>query len=238
MITEVKVCVLEDEPDARDLLCAYLERYGAEKDRKFSVTCFSTVASFLSEYDGDTDLVFMDIMLPDGDGLSAAAGLREKDKDVTIIFVTNMSQYAIKGYEVRAFDFIVKPVSYNNFSIKLTGALECLRQKRGKELWISNKEGKTRVNTSRIKYIEVSQHMLLYHTLDGVIRQSGALDTVKEELKTEAFALCNRCYLVNLKYVTAVKQFDVFLDGEKLQISRLKRNAFLGALNDYLAKGD
>lgn len=180
----------------------------------------------------------MDIELPDGDGMEVVRRLREKDKDVIVIFVTNMSQYAVKGYEVRAFDFIVKPVSYGNFSVKLTGALECFRQKRGKDIWISNKDGKTRLRTSRVKYVEVVQHMLIYHTLDGELKASGSLGQLQEELAEEPFALCNRCYFVNLRFVTAVRQFEVLLGGEKLQISRLKRNSFMVALNDFLAGGD
>lgn len=162
--------------------------------------------------------------------------IHAKYKD-TVIFVTNMSQYAVKGYEVRAFDFIVKPVSYSNFSIKLAGAVSVIRQRTGKDLWISNKEGKTCIRSSRVKYIEVNQHVLVFHTLDGDYTQSGTLSNIQDELAGEPFSLCNRCYLVNLRYVTAVKQFDVYLGTQKLQISRPKRTGFLRDLNNYLAKG-
>ena len=234
---KVRVIIVEDEKDAADLLGGYLDRYGREKNVGFDVRRYFDVSSFLCGYRNDADLIFMDIELPDGDGMSAVAKLRERDTEVTVIFVTNMSQYAIKGYEVRAFDFIVKPVSYNNFSVKLTGALKCIRQQLGKDLWISNKEGKMCIRTSRIKYIEIVQHILVFHTLEGDYKESGTLSSVQDALAGEPFSLCNRCYLVNLRYVTAVKQFDVFLGDQKLQISRLKRNSFMRDLNDYLAGG-
>lgn len=233
-----RVIIVEDEKDASDLLDGYLNRYGGENNVCFDVRRFYDVASFLCNYHNDADLIFMDIELPDGDGMEAVTKLREHDKEVTVVFVTNMSQYAVKGYEVRAFDFIVKPVSYSNFLLKLAGAIDCIKQKIGKDIWISNKEGKMCVRTSRIKYIEIVQHMLIFHTLDGEYKQSGTLSSVQDALVGEPFSLCNRCYLVNLRFVTAVKQFDVFLGDEKLQISRLKRNSFMSDLNNYLAGGD
>ena len=232
---KIRIAIIEDSEEASDLLMNYLMRYEKEKDCDFDVRRFCDATTFLGSYNHYFDLLFMDIELPDGNGMEVVAKLREKDKEVMVIFVTNMSQYAIKGYEVNAFDFVVKPVVYSVFSIKLTSAIENMRQKRGKNIWISNKDGKIRIHTSRLKYIEVVQHVLTFHTLDGDFKQSGSLKMFEEELADEPFSLCNRCYLVNLKFVSAVKQFDVYLGNERLQISRLKRNAFMKALNDYLA---
>ena len=233
----IKVIIVEDDKDAAAVLEEYLARYGEAKGVNFDVRKYNNVSLFLANYNNSADLIFMDIELPDGDGMNAIAKLRERDGEVAVIFVTNMSQYAVKGYEVRALDFIVKPVSYGNFSVKLAGAISVIRSRVGKDIWISNKEGKTCIRSTRIKYIEVNKHVLVYHTLDGDYTQSGVLSNVQSELEGEPFSLCNRCYLVNLRYVTAVKQFDVFLGEQKLQISRPKRVTFMRDLNNYLAKG-
>lgn len=233
----IKVIIVEDDKDAAAILEEYLARYGETKGVNFDVRKYNNVSLFLANYNNSADLILMDIELPDGDGMNAIAKLRERDGEVAVIFVTNMSQYAVKGYEVRALDFIVKPVSYGNFSVKLAGAISVIRSRVGKDIWISNKEGKTCIRSTRIKYIEVNKHVLVYHTLDGDYTQSGVLSNVQSELEGEPFSLCNRCYLVNLRYVTAVKQFDVFLGEQKLQISRPKRVTFMRDLNNYLAKG-
>lgn len=233
----IKVIIVEDDKDAAAVLEEYLARYGEAKGVNFDVRKYNNVSLFLANYNNSADLILMDIELPDGDGMNAIAKLRERDGEVAVIFVTNMSQYAVKGYEVRALDFIVKPVSYGNFSVKLAGAISVIRSRAGKDIWISNKEGKTCIRSTRIKYIEVNKHVLVYHTLDGDYTQSGVLSNVQSELEGEPFSLCNRCYLVNLRYVTAVKQFDVFLGEQKLQISRPKRVTFMRDLNNYLAKG-
>ena len=233
----IKVSIVEDDDGAAAQLMEYLKRYGDGKGIDFDIIRYKNVSLFLSNYNNSADLIFMDIMLPDGDGMSAIAKIRERDADVTVIFVTNMSQYAVKGYEVRALDFIVKPVSYGNFSAKLGGALAVIRQRAGKNLWISNKDGKICVRSTKIRYIEIVKHVLVYHTLDGEFTQSGVLSNVQSELAGEPFSLCNRCYLVNLRYVTAVRRFDVYLGEEMLQISHSKRAEFVRDLNNYLAKG-
>lgn len=233
----IKVIVVEDDEKSLSALEEYLIRYGKDKGIVFDVRKYFNITTFLASYNNSADLILMDIKLPDGDGMKAIKQLRERDKDVPVIFVTNMSQYAVKGYEVRALDFIVKPVTYENFQVKLAGAVSVIRSCVGKDIWISNKDGKICVRSTRIKYIEVIKHMLLYHTLDGDYSQSGVLSNIQRELDGEPFSLCNRCYLVNLRYVTAVKQFDVYLGEQALQISRLKRATFMRDLNNYLAKG-
>lgn len=236
----IEAAIVEDETREAENLAAMMQRYSAESGGtvQFKTTRFAGSIPFLEGYTQRFDIVFMDIELPDLDGMKAARRLRETDQNVMIVFVTNMAQYAIKGYEVRAFDFVVKPVAYKDFAMKMTSALECIGRKRGKEIWVSNKDGKRGIRTSDIKYIEVVQHMLIYHTVHGDIRASGALSLVENELSGEPFAYCNRCYYVNLRYVTAVHQYDVYLGGEKLQISRMKRAPFMSALNNFLAGGD
>ena len=229
------IVIVEDELEAADILDSFVSRYGSENGEKFAVARYRDAASFFAAYKS-ADIVFMDIDMPGLNGMDAAKLLREKDNDVLIIFVTNMMQMAIKGYEVRAFDFIVKPVVYKNFSVKLKSALSALKFKRGRDIWISNKDGRIKLNTSEIEYIEVIQHILVYHTVHGEYRATGTLSTLQKELAQEPFALCNRCFFVNLAFVTAMRNDgDVIVAGKPLAVSRAKRAPFLSALNNYIA---
>ena len=177
----------------------------------------------------------MDIELPDGNGMDLIKEIRKVDDKVIVVFVTNLVSYAVKGYEVHAFDFIVKPISYYNFYVKLLKVIGCLEQKKDKEIWVTNKNGRERIMLSSVLYIEVVQHMLYYHTVDGVLNASGSLNSVQESLKNYGFVLCNSCYLVNLKHVKAIKQNDVLVGNDLLMISRHKKKEFIKALNEYLA---
>ena len=181
------------------------------------------------------DLIFLDIEMPGIDGMTAAKELRKKDGEVTIVFVTNMSQMAIQGYAVRAFDFILKPLSYKNFALRFSRILKVLRKEEGKEIWIANKDGRKRIKTTDIRYVEIMRHVLVFHLGDEEVKATGTLLSLQKELEGECFSMCNRCYFVNLAFAMAVQGQVCVLDGAELQISRAKRKTFLKDLNDYVA---
>ena len=105
------------------------------------------------------------------------------------------------------------------------------------DLLINIPDGLYRISTDRVKYIEVINHTLVYHTTEGVIQSSGNLKDIEGKLPAGQFIRCNRCYLVNLAFVRAVRGYRLVLDMEELQISRPKRAAVLEALNNYLGGG-
>lgn len=230
-----RVAVVEDSDQEADRLRAFFARYQAEKDVQFKIARFADAESFLSKC-GAFDLVLMDIMLPGMNGMDAAARLRRIDPLVTLVFVTNMAQFAVKGYEVDAFDFIVKPVAYPHFVMKMDRVMGKLRHIQDKQLVLKFADGLLRLPVSQIKYIEVSAHSLHYHAMEAIHTVYGSLKKVEEELVGEPFARCNSCYLVNLSRVQAIDGYTVVVGGEALQISRAKRKAFLESLNNYLGE--
>lgn len=232
-----RVAVVEDKQAEFELLTAYFSRYTQEKGEQFELDHFSSGEEFLQKYRPVYDLVFMDIGLPKANGMETAVRLRELDRLVTLIFVTNMAQFAVQGYEVDAFDFVVKPVSYPNFSLKLQRALNRLAARQDEELIITLSDQISRVSTARIKYIEISGHRMIYHTTDGDLTAYGNLKEVEAGLNHRVFVRCNSCYLVNLSYVKAIRGHVAVVDTDELQISRPKRKAFIQALNDYLGGG-
>lgn len=228
------VSIVEDDESSAKQLEEYLDRYSASSGQKFCVTVYSDAETFLVNYRTDCDIVFMDIELPDLNGMEAARKLRERDAIVSLIFVTNMSQFAVKGYSVGAFDFIVKPVSYFGFATMLDRVLPLLKSKGDVELTVRTAKGIKRICVSRISYIEVRSHKLIYHTDGEDVEGWGSLNDMEEKLEAAHFARGNSFYLVNLKYVTAIDGNDVTVGGESLPISRTKKKEFMRRLNEYL----
>lgn len=167
--------------------------------------------------------------------MEAAVELRRKDKNVSIIFITNLVQYALKGYEVDAVSFLVKPVSYCDFSLKFRKALDIYIMNEDRSFTVNAPGGLCRISTDKLMYVEISNHRLCYHLIDDVIEMTGVLSGVEQELRGFGFLRCNKCYLVNPKFVVRVKGCTVQVGDSELQISRPRRASFLAELSNWYA---
>lgn len=231
------VAIVEDENAAARQLEECLERFGKANGRRFSSVRFPSAQAFLEGYQPQYDLIFMDIKMPGMDGMEAAARLRRMDSATAIVFVTNMVQYAVKGYEVEALDFIVKPVRYASFEMKIRRVLRAVEMRRGWKVRISVGATTLVMPSSAIRYIEVMDHDLTYHTDQGDIRTRGTLGTVERQLPADTFFRCSVSYLINLRYVEQYSGESVWVAGREIPVSRAKKKELMVALSAYLGRG-
>lgn len=230
----VHIAIVEDEVIWRDTLLAYLKRFEGENDVTFSIDTFHSPVMLLENYKPKYEIIFMDIQMPDMNGMEAARRLRTVDQQVILIFVTNLTQYAIAGYEVSAMDYILKPVQYYSFAMKLTKAIWRLGGQSDDSINVTTDTGSARVRLKDIFYVEVRGHMLTYHTHEGSYYGFGSLISQEDKLREKGFVRCNSCYLVNLEYVGSVKGYTLTLkNGEELKISQPKKKSFMLAVKEY-----
>lgn len=230
----IRIAIVEDEKKAADLLSAYLTSYSEENCVQFEIEVFGSGESFISAYKYDYEIILMDIEMPGIDGLETARRLRAIDNDAVLLFVTNMAQYALKGYEVDAVDYAVKPVSYPDFAMKIKKALRFVNKKTDRELTVFSVDGLTKIKVSDIYYVEVILHYLIYHTSEGNIKVRGSLKESERELIKYGFARCNSCYLVNMQHIKAVRGFMLAVAGDEIAISRSKKTDFMKSYAKYI----
>lgn len=232
----IHIAIVEDDHTASKTLSDYLLRYTQENHVQFKISTFSDAVSMLDNYSADYDIIFMDIHMPYLNGMDAAHRLRALDQKVILIFVTSLTQYAVEGYEVSALSYIIKPVKYYDFALKLSRAVSRVPLVNSTKFELHTKAGTIRLDPQDIRYVESHGHHLTFYTLSGEYTQYSSLSRLEEQLAEYDFARCNSCYLVNLRYVRDIKGYTAVLDTGELKISQPRKKAFLHALESYGAE--
>lgn len=230
----VRVAIVEDDANYRAELTEYLKRYEKENHEKFAMAYFKDGDEVVEGYKADYDLILMDIEMPLMDGMTAAEYIRQKDTEVVITFITNTPQFVMRGYEVDALDYVLKPITYFAFSQKIARALARMRRRTKAYISIAIKGGVQKLEVAKITFVEVCDHDLIYHTLEGEYPAKGTMRDVENTLAGQNFFRCNKCYLVNLEHVESVQGNDVMVNRQLVQVSRSCKKNLLDALNDYI----
>ena len=178
----IRIAVVEDLEDEARQLTKCIEQYGREKNEVFAVERFSDGLAFMEGYEPRYDIIFMDINMPLMSGLSAAKRLRVVDPSVCLIFVTQMAQYALNGYEVGASDYILKPVTYGSFALRFDRAVASAKGRQHHAVLLKTQSGLSRIDTNSICYVEVNKHLVVYHTVNGDLESWESLKSVEEKL--------------------------------------------------------
>lgn len=237
---EYKIAIVDDEQESIDNLRQCLGLYTNEYGVNFNIDLFTDGANFLSGYNPGYDVVFMDVDMPKLNGLLAAKSLRSFDDNVVLVFITNLAKYAIKGYEVNARDYILKPLNYSAFKIKIKRILSAVKIKRDKNVLLTNNGTTVKVDEKDIYYIEISNHNIIYHTVKGDYSSYGTMKLVEKTLSKNQFFRCNSGCLVNLNHISKVAGNEaVIVNGDRLIISRARKKEFLERVHKfYMGEND
>ena len=201
----------------------------------FDITVYSDGDQIVNKYKSQYDIILMDVEMKFMDGMSAAEEIRKIDTEVVIIFITNMAQYAIRGYAVDALDYVLKPVNYYQFCTKLSRAIQRVQRRRGGQVVLQLAGGGIQLlDTADIYYLETHSRMLYYHTSKGEFAARASLQSAEKQLAEYHFVRCNQCYLVNLAYVKGIENDFALVKNDRLEISRRQRTAFLTAVASYM----
>ena len=156
----LRIAIAEDEEICAQKLQEYIRRYAGERGLEAAVTWFRDGLELAEGYVPKWDILFLDIQMGHLDGMETARRIRRQDPDVTLVFITNLARYAIEGYEVDASDFILKPLEYDRFRVRMDKLIPRLARKRGAFVVLPLAEQKIRVAVEDILYAEVVDHDL------------------------------------------------------------------------------
>ncbi len=228
------IAILEDNAGYRKIIREYIRRYQTESAKEIQTMEYANGMDLLDDFRGQYDILLMDIGMKGLSGMETAKQIRSLDENVVIVFITKLEQYAIEGYSVDAFDFILKPITYYNFSVKLGRALKRAESRSPGRVWLAIKSGARCLETRDIYFVEIDGHTLRYHTRQEVLEIRGTMKQAESGLAEFHFVKCNQWCLVNLQHIKELRENTIRILDKELKISRRMRSAFLSAFMDYV----
>lgn len=227
------VAIVDDDAQDAALLKSYVDAYFAKNGVSAMTRVFSDGLDYIRGSEAH-DIVFLDIQMEKLDGLETARLLRRIGRESIIIFVTHMAQFAIKGYEVDALDFIVKPATAAAVDYVMDKAMRRLSANASALFSLKTAEGTISLSANDIQYVEVFDHNLVYHTTRGEYTARGRLSDLVNKLDPERFVLCNRSFIVNLRYVTHVTADHLTVGSTQISISKSHRKELMKRFSSFL----
>lgn len=219
----IYIGICDDEKKHRDLIHSVALHSLFQFD-EVEFCYYSTGAEVVEAIEKDAfscELLLLDIHMPDRDGLSTAAYIREHQIDVDIIFVTVSAEHVFDGYTYQAFSYLLKPINEVRLSSELERYMQ-LREQCSKCLHVNSGGKKVQIFLDRVKYFATDGRKIVTYQRgdDNVISFYAKMGDLQETLQADDFIRCHQSYLVNAKYVQAHSRMEIDVAGEKLPISR------------------
>ncbi|UWD49714.1 LytTR family DNA-binding domain-containing protein [Clostridioides difficile] len=218
----IKIAICEDEREQQELLKTYINQIFEVLSVKCILEVFNSGEELLESYSKDTDILLLDIQMGQINGMDTARKVRVLDDKVEIIFITALIEYALEGYEVRAYRYLIKPVKYENLRENI---INCIKEVdiKNKYIMVKAQGSQTKLNINEITYIEVQKETITIHTLNEVYKINGTISNLEKEIDCSRFFRCHKSFLVNLEHVKSIKQYVAILENSKeVPVSRYR----------------
>ncbi|AKN33049.1 transcriptional regulator [Clostridium carboxidivorans P7] len=229
----LKIAICEDEINQRQGIVSITKKYLSLARKQHEIVEFSNGEELMISA-LDFDIYFLDILMNKITGIDAAKKIRCINEKAIIIFISGIKDYVFEAFDVRAFNYILKPVNEEKFKKVLYSALESV-DKSDKFIIAKTISQKTKIFLKDIMYIESEKRKLKIHTTYDIIEYYYKLYDIEQELSGDDFFRCHKSYIVNLNYVYSYDNTFITLKNlEKIYVSKYKLNDFSKAFMYYL----
>ncbi|GEK91814.1 LytR/AlgR family response regulator transcription factor [Alkalibacterium kapii] len=221
MSKNIHIAVVDDETIQLDTMISLITQAAKKVNLISNISAFSSGESFLFELEDqpDMDMVFLDIEMKQVDGLKVAKKIREKNQQMTIVFATAYTEYAVQGYDVQALDYLLKPIKVGDVVRVLKRHLDRKPFAR-KTITIETQGEISKIDQEEILYIEVNRRECAIHLKDKILTVNETLKELADRLSND-FIQTHRSYLINVAHINRLISKDAELsNGEQVPVSR------------------
>ena len=226
----MRIGICDDQKEIREILTDKVKKYYPAED----IAVYSSGEELLAARKLP-DILFLDVQMPEKDGMETARELRKRDRQMIIIFVTVTEDYVFQSFDVGAFHYLIKPLEEENFEEVLQKAVRQVRERdsedagTGKErqsLIVTSKGQHITVPVQEIVYAEVFNRKIILHTMDADIEYYGKLKEL-EKKAGEDFYRPHRAYLINLNFVRKYNAGAIYLKRGQALVAKQNYHDFV-----------
>ena len=230
----IRIAICDDEKHMSDQIGAFVSDFFRKKNREISLRMFSSGEELLS-YNGQIDILFLDIQMKDMDGMETARRLRADKFRGFLVFITVLKEMVFQSFEVQAYDYLVKPVDDKQFE-KTMDRLYASMQNASEDSLLVQKgyEGRI-IPKDEIVFCEIIDRKIYLNLASGeVVDYYERIENLETKLDNR-FYRCHRSYLINLKHLKGYKNGTACMDnGKEIPVSRLRSKEFSGVVLQYM----
>lgn len=213
----IKVAFCDDDMSVVSELQGLLDQYCAKRNREIEYSAFYSSLELLAEIERGVryDILFLDVILPNENGICIAKEIRRYDSVVKIIFLTSSSEFAVQSYTVDAYFYQMKPICEENFFELMDSALSKCQKEEQHSLILRCKSEITRIDLDKLEYCEVLGRTLLFHMENGkVLEGTGSMDKLYGQLSQyENFVRPHRSFLINMEYIRKISYKTITMEN-------------------------
>ncbi|RKI94366.1 DNA-binding response regulator [Parablautia intestinalis] len=230
----IRIAICDDEKHMSDHIRAMASDFFRKKNREIQLRTFSSGEELLS-YDGQIDILFLDIQMKGMDGIETARKLRDSKFRGFLIFITVLKEMVFQSFEVQAYDYLVKPVEEKQFE-KTMERLYTSMQNASEDSLLVQKgyEGRI-IREEEIVFCEIIDRKIYLNLASGeVVDYYERIENLETKLGSHFFR-CHRSYLINLKHLKGYKNGTACMDnGKEVPVSRLRSKEFSSVVLQYM----
>ena len=234
MSKKIKCIVVDDEPMAREILISYIEKIS---NLELVKSCKNALEAFEILNAQKIDLLFLDINMPEVSGLSLAKMIGKESK---VIFTTAYRDYAVEGFNLKAVDYLLKPIAFDRFleavntffdAISIAEEVNENSKKLTSDFFFVRSERKmVKINFDAILYIESLSDYIKIYSVDGTIVTRETITNVEAKLPYQQFLRVHRSFIVSLKSIDSYTNEFVEIAKKAIPMSRKYKEAVLKKL--------
>lgn len=231
----LQIALCDDETEELDLLGGMIAEYAHRNGLEATADSFQDGKSLLQSAK-KFDVIFLDIQMGEENGIEIAKQIRESNKQVKIIYVTNFSGYQADAFSVRAFGYVEKPVAYDTIAKQLDDVFAYMRtEDTPAEFTFNTSEGFKTLKLADIYYFESSNRKVRVVTRKKTYLIAESLLHIFSNFQPYGFSTPHKSFVINLMHVSSIKGYDILMkDGVRIPISQKRAVKFKAEFHSFL----